>query len=135
VITKIRKISPHALSQLEKRCGIILSQTEVRYEIQNAERLYVGSNGTAWLFKVGNYFGVFIEREGDIVTAISLGMAYANCRRAVFYSLVYRGELTAALMLRGSSKLPSARGTDDATYKYARAPANAVWAAFHWAST
>lgn len=135
MITKIHKISNHALSQLEKRCGIVLTQAKVRYEIQNAERLYVGSNGTAWLFKVGKNFGVFIEREGDIVTAISLGMAYSNCHRAVFYSLIHRGELTAALMLRGSTRLPTARGTDDATYKYARAPANAVWLAFHWAST
>ena len=130
----IKKVSNHALSQLEKRCGISLTQTTVRRELCNAERLYIGSNGAAWLFKVDKLFGVVIERDGDLVTAISLGMAYANCRRAVFYSLICRGELTTALVLRGSDKLPHARGVDDHTYKYSRAAANSVWLAFHWIS-
>jgi len=132
VAPKIRRITAHALAQLGKRCGIDLTQQEARSEIRNAERLYVGSNGTCWLFKVDKKLGVFVEKDSDLVTAISLTMAFANCRRAVFYALICRGEIAAALVLRGNSSLPPARGTDDATYKYARTSANAVWLAFHW---
>lgn len=133
------KIADHTLRRLWSRCGIAADKKELVSLCQKAEKLYSAPNGDYWLIcqsvpaKITDKaFAVVVAKGREIVTAVTLRMAYSNCQKAVFSVLLHRGELAIALALRADPNLPPPRGTDDRTYKYSRKRAELIWNAFSW---
>ncbi len=130
-------VSEHCLIQLQKRCGISIEEPDVlkRLRVDTGRMLFKAANGDFILIKVGGRFGVVVERDGILTTAVTLEHAFANCPKAAFHALMCAGEMVPALNMRAmhvKGLLPTPHGTDDGNYKYAKAKAQIVWDTFIW---
>lgn len=125
------RITNHALRQARIRFDRSLGVCQLAHTNDESILLFTSPKGEQyrWLRRENV---VCVIKGRNIITVVTLEMAFADCPLGTFLALMENNAMVDALALRAKGEMRTLPRPLERQYKYPRRKANTVWNVFRW---
>lgn len=128
------KPTNHAIRQARRRIDRSFGVKELAHTGDQSILLFTSHKGEQYRLLRGTQT-VCVTKGRNILTVVTLGMAFADCPYGTFLALLENNCLIQALALRAKGEMRELPRAIEKKYKYHRRKAAVIWNVFRWADS
>lgn len=127
------RVTEHAVRAAKQRFDRSFGVQDLAHTSDQSILMFTTDTGEQyrWCTSKGKQV-VCVIKGRNILTVVTLDMAFADCPKAVFLALLENDSLITALALRARGEMRVLPRSIERKYRYRRRRADILWNTFHW---
>ena len=127
------RVTDHAIAAAKHRFDKTFGVQDLAHTSKESLLLFTTDTGEQYRWCQSKGHDVVCVIKGrNIVTVVTLAMAFSDCPKAVFLALLENNCLVTALALRAKGEMKYLPRSIERKYCYRRRRAEILWNTFHW---